>query len=138
VTRFFVFAFVAALLITPSFWAEAEVSSADVDRHKAELTAQLAQLENEIAQQTTILQDKQKERVSLERDVAILDAQIEKAKLSIKARDLSIQTLTSDIGDKANTIVALDDKLGRERQSLAAIFRKTNEIDDSTVMEFLL
>ena len=115
----------------------AEVTSADVARHRAELQTQLDQLEKEIDDQTTVLKGKQNERVSLERDVAILDAQIAKAKLSIKARDLTIQTLSSDISDKNSTITALDDKLVRERQSLAEIFRKTNEIDDYTVMEFL-
>lgn len=126
------------MLTAPLGAVRAEVTSADVARHRAELESQLQQLEREIADQATILQGKQKERQSLERDVAILDAEIQRARLSIKARDLTIQTLSSDISDKASTITALDEKLVRERQSLAEIFRKTNEIDDHSVMEFLL
>ncbi len=116
----------------------AAVTSDDVLRHRAELESQLAQVEREIAEQAIVLQGKQKERQSLERDVAILDAEIQKAKLSIKARDLAIQSLTEDIGEKADTIVALDEKLRREKQSLASIYRRTNEIDDYSLVEFLL
>lgn len=110
----------------------------DVLARRAELERNLQAIEKEIANQTVFLQDKQQERVSLERDVAILDAQIQKAKLSIRARDLGIQRLTSDIGTKASTITALDEKLSREKQSLANILRKTNEIDDHTIVEFVL
>jgi peptidoglycan hydrolase CwlO-like protein len=136
-TRFFVVAAVLLIVGVPAAVFSAATSE-DVLRHRAELESQLAQLEREIAEQTTVLQGKQKERQSLERDVAIIDAEIQKAKLSIKARDLSIQTLTEDIGEKADTIVALDEKLRREKQSLAAIFRRTNEIDDYSLVEFLL
>ena len=136
-TRFYTAGLLLCALLAPAL-ALAEVSSADVANRRGQLESQLASLEKEIADQAAVLQAKQQERQSLERDVAILDAQIEKAKLSIKARDLTIQTLTNDIGEKADTIVALDDKLGRERQSLAAILRKTNEIDDYTLIEFLL
>ncbi|MEK7613519.1 MAG: hypothetical protein AAB439_01420 [Patescibacteria group bacterium] len=114
------------------------VDEADVAARRAELERNLAAIEKEIANQTVFLTEKRTERVSLERDIAILDAQIEKAKLSIRARDLSIQRLTSEIGSKSSTITSLDEKLIREKQSLANILRKTNEIDDHTVVEFVL
>jgi len=112
--------------------------SADVAARRAELERTLAQIEAQIEAQKEILDDKQRERVSLERDIAILDAQIKKAKLSIKARDLTIQKLTTDIGTKSSTIDALDEKLQREKASLANILRKTNEIDNRTLVEFIL
>ncbi|MBY0538821.1 hypothetical protein K2P56_00105 [Patescibacteria group bacterium] len=136
-TRFFVAMLVLFAVAVPAVLFAAATSD-DVLRHRAGLEAQLAQLEREIAEQAGVLQGKQKERQSLERDVAILDAEIQKAKLSIKARDLTIQSLTDNIGEKADTIVALDEKLTREKQSLASIFRKTNEIDDYSLVEFLL
>lgn len=110
----------------------------DVAVHRAQLERDLASLEQEIAKQSVFLEEKRTERVSLERDVAILDAEIQKAQLSIRARDLSIQKLTTDIGNKSDTILALDEKLVRERQALANILRKTNEIDDHTLVEFIL
>ncbi|MBX9765425.1 hypothetical protein K2X83_02170, partial [Patescibacteria group bacterium] len=136
-TRFFISTFILFVIAVPVA-VFAAATSEDVQRHRAGLESQLAQLEREIAEQAGVLQGKQKERQSLERDVAILDAEIQKAKLSIRARDLTIQTLTENIGEKADTIVALDEKLQREKQSLAAIFRKTSQIDDYSLVEFLL
>jgi membrane-bound lytic murein transglycosylase B len=98
----------------------------------------LAVLEEEIQMQETLLADKQRERVSYERDVAILEAQIEKAKLSIKARDIAISKLNQDIGGKEKVIGNLNEKLGREKESLAQLIRKTNEIDNISLVEIML
>ncbi len=100
-----------------------------VESHRQQLESQLAGLEAQINAQKKILVQKQQERVSLERDIAILDAKITAAKLSIKARDLSIQKLSDDIHGKENTIGSLTSKLNREKESLAQLIRKTNEID---------
>lgn len=105
-----------------------------VDERRARLQNELAEIEREIAQQQVFLDAKQRERVSLERDVAILDAQIDRAKLSIKARNLVIQGLTRDIQRKEGTIVGLDEKILRERESLAAILRESNEISDTSLV----
>jgi len=128
--------FVAALA-TPAACVYA-VGADDVASRRAQLERDLKVLEGEIAKQSVFLEDKRTERVSLERDVAILDAQIKKAQLSIQARNLSIQKLTSDIGSKSDAITALDEKLEREKRSLADILRKTNEIDEHTIVEFVL
>src|SRR3989344_4226049 len=131
--RFFVvllFVFLVPLITSAA-------DATDVAARRAQLEQDLAKLEQEIASQQQILSGKQQERQSLERDVAILNAQIEKAKLSIRARDLSIQKLSEDISSKANTIVALDEKVVRERQSLAEILRKTNALDEQTLVEFI-
>ena len=130
--------FVAAILCVFLFPSVALAADAvDVAQHRAQLERDLAQLEAEIAGQQTILEAKAQERQSLERDIAILDAQIGKAKLSIRARDISVQGLSDDISGKANTILSLDDKLVRERQSLAEILRKTNALDEQTLVEFI-
>lgn len=128
--------FFVSLMGLPSFvhflFAQTSVAVA-VDSRRAELERNLSLLEAEIAEQQKFLEDKQRERVTLERDVAILDAQIEKARLSIKARDLTIQKLTGDIRGKETTIGALDEKLLREKSSLAEILRKTYELDDTSI-----
>lgn len=105
---------------------------------KAGLEADLASVENEIKLQTTLLESKQKEGVSLERDMAILNAQIQKAKLQIKAQKISIAKLTDDIGSKARTIVQYSEKIDTEHESLAGLLRRTNEIDTSSLIEVAL
>ncbi|HJO89663.1 MAG: lytic murein transglycosylase [Candidatus Pacebacteria bacterium] len=116
----------------------AQVGGSDVATHRAQLESDLAVIEAEIDAQQVLLSDKQRERVSYERDVAILDAQIEKARLSIRARDIVIQKLGQDINGKEEVIGGLNEKLGREKQSLAQLLRKTNEIDNISLVEVVM
>src|SRR3989344_2769019 len=115
-----------------------EVGSEQVNARRAELQRELSKIEAEIEEQRRILETKQRESVSLERDIDILNAQIQKSKLSIRARDLSIQKLSTDIYGKESTIGELTAKLDREKESLAQLLRKTNEIDSSSVIEVAL
>lgn len=105
-----------------------------VDERRARLQSELSRIERDIAEQQIFLEAKQRERVSLERDVAILDAQIDRAKLSIKARNLVIQGLTRDIQQKEGTIIGFDEKIVREKESLGAILRQANEISDTSLV----
>ncbi len=105
---------------------------------RAELERNLAILQEEIETQRTVLESKQRETVTLERDVAILTANIEKARLSIRARTLVIERLRGDIDGKEGVIDNLNEKLQRERESLAQLIRKTNEIDEYTFAEVVL
>src|SRR3989344_4047027 len=76
-------------------------AQSSIEVRRAQLENNLEIIEEEIETQQTLLQDKQRERVSFERDVAILEAQIEKTKLSIKARD--IQRLQKNKIEKRGT-----------------------------------
>jgi len=109
-----------------------------VEQRRAELEAELKVLESAIAQQEAILQNKQKESVSLERDVAILNAKIQSSKLSIKSLNLNIEKLNSEITNKIVTIGDLSNKLMKEKQSLASIIRRTNEIESYSLVEVVL
>lgn len=124
---------VLILVLAPLF-AFAETA----DERKARLSSELDAVEKQIDTQKTLLSQKQKESVSLERDVAILDAQIEKSKLEIKARDLSIQSLTGEIGKKQTQIGALSDKIDGEKSDLALLVRKSREFDESSALELVL
>lgn len=105
---------------------------------KAQLQKELNELERLIAVQQSLLEQKQGERTSLERDVGVLDAKIRKAQLDIKARELHIRQLSSEIGSKQGVINELSEKLVRERESLAELIRKTAEIDDTSIVEIVL
>lgn len=118
--------------------AAAQATGGDVTTRRQQLEAELANIEKEIEAQKKILAGKQRESVSLERDIAILDAEISKTKLSIKARTIAIQNLEEDIRNKGKTINILSDKIDREFASLAQLIRKTDEIDSATLPEVLL
>ncbi|MEX0917300.1 MAG: hypothetical protein WDZ90_02155 [Candidatus Paceibacterota bacterium] len=126
------------LLVQPGAHSHAQVGSGNVAERRAALERNLTEIEAEIAKQQRLLEAKQEERVSLERDVAILDAKIEKSRLGIRARTIAIEQLSNDINDKNSKIGVLNVKLDREKESLAELIRKTNEIDNTTILEVLL
>src|SRR3989344_1475252 len=113
-------------------------AQSSIEVRRAQLENNLEIIEEEIETQQTLLQDKQRERVSFERDVAILEAQIEKTKLSIKARDISIAKLNQDINKKEKAIDTLNKKLEKEKESLGQLIRKTNKIDNVSLAEIML
>lgn len=132
-----IFLIVAAVLFAPGALL-AQVSSSDVLARRAALEGELALLEKEIEVQRVILVKKQGESISLERDIAIFDAKIQSAELSIKARALSIKRLAADIKGKETTISSLSAKITREKESLAQLLRKTNRLDSFSLAEVVL
>jgi len=125
------------LLATPISFAE-EINPGAVLNQRAKLEEELKGLEGQIEAYRTTIQDKQRESTTLERDIAIFDAKIGKAKLEIKARNISISELTGDINKKAETIGSLIEKTEREKASLAAMVRRANELDSTSLVELML
>ena len=126
-----IFLFGVFFLGCPVLFAQTQ----SVAERKQALENQLTQIEAEMETQKTIISTKQKEGETLAGDIAILNAKIKKADLSIRARDITIGNLVDDIGQKKDTIGTLGNKMDRERQSLAQLIRRTNEIDDSSLTE---
>lgn len=127
------------ILMAFAFMTLASIAYAETEaQRQARLEAELAQIEVEIQEQQQILDKKTGERRSLERDVAVLDGQINKAQLAIRQRNLSISQIASEINDREDAIRALDDKLVREKSSLSQLIRKTNEIDELSFAEMVL
>jgi len=124
------------ILLSISPWAL--TSGETIEEQRARLQAELAEIEKDIEEKRGVLSEKQTERTSLERDVAILDAQIEKAQLSIRHRDITLSQIGSDIDSKGNAITELDLKMAREKSSLSQLIRRTREIDDITLVELAL
>jgi len=126
--------FMAALLLHASHFAYAETE----EERKARLREELSKVEEKIEVQQKLVETKQQERQSLERDLDLLDAEISKAKLGIQARALTIDQLGDQIDDKAGVIEELNNRLAKQRQSLAQLLRKTEEIDDYSLVEVML
>lgn len=109
-----------------------------VAQREAQLREELAKTEAEIAQWTTVLNKKRQETGSIARDAAILAGKIEQAKLVIKAKNLTIQTLGKDISQKEQTITELNNKISRGKEPLSELIRKTNEMESYSVAEVAL
>ena len=124
----------ALLLLASSFFTAYAQTSGDVDARKAQLERELADLERQIEVQRGLLSSKQRESVTFERDIAILEAQIEKAKLEIRARDIEIGKLGKEIVGKNQVIGALDAKRERQKDSISDMIQKTREFDETSLI----
>lgn len=133
--------FVGGAIVFACFAAFSLPLTADAETYeerRARLARELQQIEAEIAQNQGALTEKQKERTSLERDIAILDTKIKAARLSIRQTDVNLSQIRDDISDKLSAIRELDKKVARSEDSLAQIIRRTREIDDTTLAELAL
>jgi len=127
-------AFSTITLLSSPLFAAAE-SVAD---KQALLQAQLDAVNAEIKQNQSQLSTKQKERTSLERDVAVLDYQITETQLEIKRRDITIEKIKSNIKQKQSGISTLDSQVSVGEQSIAELLRETNVIDNTSLAAKLL
>ncbi|OGF62874.1 hypothetical protein A2662_00335 [Candidatus Giovannonibacteria bacterium RIFCSPHIGHO2_01_FULL_45_33] len=134
------FGLVLALFFLGVFGAQvyAELDPAVVAAQKAKLEAELKVYEDQIAGFQSLIVEKQKEGDSFKRDIEILNAQIAKAKLAIKARTLSINKLLGNIEDKSKNIVVLSADMESARASLMQFLRKIQESDRLSAVELAL
>jgi hypothetical protein len=102
------------------------------------LEAELQQVERQILTQQRLVEDKQVERRTLERDISIIESEIEKARLGIQARAVAIEQLTDQIGEKEVVLDILSEKSERQQASLADLVRKSALIEDYSLVEVML
>lgn len=113
-----------------------DLSAAQAGR--AKLEQELAALEQEIASKQKDLDGQKGHSASLSRDIKILITQISKSKAEIKAKNLLIQKLGGEIKQKNTKIQSLTEKIESEKQTLSQLVRKSREIDDKSVLNFIL
>ena len=124
---------VVAILIAPAIsFGETEAE------RKERLENQLRELDQQILEQQQKVEGKQAERQSLERDIDLLDAQINKAQLGIQARAVAIEQILDQIDEKEEVLDILAERSVRQKQSLAELLRKTESIDDFSLVELML
>ncbi len=129
-----VLALATFLISAPTTLIAQELTGAE----RAELESQLAKLEREMKQTQATIDGLTAEGDSLKRDIAILDGEIKKAKLQVQSTELEIKALSAGIVVHGRTIGTLSDKMIREQESLAQILRRTDAIDDVTLVEAVL
>ncbi len=135
-TKSFTTLFILLVLAIP-FCTYAQSTDA-VARRQAELQVELDATNKDIAHWAGILASKENETASISRDIAILNAKIAEAKATIKAKNIVIQQLGKDIGEKTTVIVGLNQKITRQEDSLAELIRKTNALESNSIAEFAL
>ncbi len=133
----FISSFVLMFVFLFAFVFQGFVFAIDSDKERA-LRAELEEIEKQIKEQQAILSQKKTEGASIARDIAILDAKISEAKLRIKEHNIAIERLGKDIVVKSDIITKLNGDISSGQESLAQIIRKTNQIDDYSLVEIVL
>lgn len=116
----------------------AQSASELVGNRRAQLEAELQQLEQQISGFDALIAKKQQEAASLERDISIIDADINRTKLEIRRRSLAISELNTSIDEKSLAIGGMTGKIQKEKESLAEAMRSLHEYDDVALVEILL
>lgn len=116
----------------------AAVNGDVVIKKRKQLEAELSTLENQIEEYRGLIKEKQKDAVTFERDIAILNAKINKSFLEIKARKIAIGNLNENIEERAELIKNFDSQINFQKLSLAELVRKVNELDSTSLVELVL
>lgn len=124
----------ALLLAIPHFSTAQESES----ERRTRLENELEQVQREILTQRRLVEDKQLERQSLERDVDIIEGQIRQVELGIQAREVEISQLGNEIGEKEEVLDILQERLTRQKRSLAELVRKQAQMEHTSLVELLL
>ncbi len=135
--RFFVLPLVIGALVLGPLALVAQSTDLTA-QERAALERQLAQLEKDMAKTQATIDTLSSQGESLQRDIAILDGEIKKAKLQVQTTEVEIKALSAGIVVHGRTINSLSAKLTREKDSLAQIIRKTDAIDEYTLVEAVL
>lgn len=111
---------------------------ADVEARRAQLQAELEQQEREIAEQTKLLQAKQRDTATVAGELNLLKSQIAQSQTAIKAKKVAITGLENDIRARTKKIETLAARIKREQLSLGELLRQVRDIDELSFVEVIL
>ncbi len=123
-----------ALKHSPVFAQSAE----EVVKRKAALEAELKDVEKQIAEQTILLNKTRAQTSSIQNDLTIINSEIKRAELTIKAKRLAIEKLGGDIAKRTGTIGELEAKIEKEKKSLSELLRQVRDAEDESFLEVML
>ena len=126
---------VAVLLAPPSMLVNADESAAE---RRERLERELEQVERQILRQRRLVEDTRAERQSLERDINVIEGQIQQVELGIRAREININQLGQEIGETEEVLEILLDRQERQKESMAELVRRRAQMDDVSFVEILL
>lgn len=129
--------FVAFFLLFPILLPSIVVAETDAER-RARIEAELMNVERQILTQQRLVAEKQDERQTLERDIALIEGEISQAQLGIQARSAAIEQLSDQIGEKEVVLDVLSEKMVKQQDSLADLIRKSATQSDYTLVEVVL
>lgn len=129
---------ISSLLLVSTFMPLGMAVAETEAERRTRIETELQNIERQILTQSRLVEDKQLERQSLERDVAVIEGQVKQAQLGIQARSLAITQLSDQIGEKEVVLSILSEKTKRQQESLAELVRQSSLTDDYSLVEVML
>ncbi len=127
--------FVAILFVAVSFLSVMNPAYVYA-QSREQLESDLAALEAQIQALNNSITQTKNQGASLKNDIALLAKKIAQSKLKIKAHDAAILKLNQNISEKNRNIDLLNQKMEREKDSLAQIMRKTKYMEQYSLLDF--
>ncbi len=130
--------FLALLIFFMPVLVWAQTATDDPLARRAVLEAELKQLEDDIAKNRGVLEEKRAQAASLSRDIGVLNGQIKQSQLKIKKHETTIKVISGEIKVKTAHVMTLDEKIEQEKKALAEMMRRLNELNNRSLPEFIL
>lgn len=105
---------------------------------EAKLREELRLIEEEIKRNQAEIQKTQSQARTLNGDINVLNGKINDSNLKIKSHGVAINKISSEITGKELEIRRLTDTLSQQKESLAQIIRKDEELRNTSIVEFAL
>ncbi|MCK5021805.1 MAG: hypothetical protein KAR54_00970 [Candidatus Pacebacteria bacterium] len=136
---FIVSFFILLFLISSDMILAFECKISDIEgKSDEELKAISDQCEIEAQEQKILLDLKQRESVTIERDISILDSKITKTDLGIKATKVKIYQIGQEIEEKEGNIIMLSEQAEETTDNLSVLVKRANELDSYSYLEAML
>lgn len=126
------------VFIASTVYAEDPCNTNVAGKSETQLRADLALCEAEIAKNRAVLNTTNGEVKTIGSEVTALQNKIKAAEATIKSKNSAIANLGSDIKGQTKKIGELEDTIDRGHMSLASLLRKTNEVNDYSLIEVFL
>ena len=98
----------------------------------------LEHVQRDIEEGEQKLTQQREERAGTERDIAVIDQEINKALLRIRSSDIIIGDLGEEVGEKESMVEQLGKKIGDREEFLILLLQHINEVEQRGFVRFLL
>ena len=105
---------------------------------QAQLEKELADINNEINGLNNTIGGLKREGSTLAGDIKLLKGNTDRLNSLIKRQSSLVAQLGEGIAENSRTVKNIGQRIEKERQSLAQLIRKTNELDEASLTEMLL
>lgn len=137
-SKFLIFIIIVLLFGFLNISSAETIDLQKIAEQRAKLEKELQEYEFQINRYQKLIEEKQMEATTFERDIAILNAKIDKLKVEIKMRKIAIENLTQEILEKENLIAKLIQKSEVIKESLAESLRQVYETEQNSLVELIL